>query len=246
MKAAIITGAGSGIGEATAKLFAQNDYHVFLLGRKKDALAKTAAACPFHTVIPCDLTNPKDVDAATSQILSAKNLALEVLIQNAGIFARHSFADGSEDLWRQQFETNLFAPVRFTRALWPHFVKNQKGSIVMVSSTLGIKPAGGTSAYSASKAALNSLTQTLALEGGPHNIRVNCVAPGIVDTPIHDFHAMESSKKQTAIEGLNPLQPIGRIGSPQEIASAIYFLATEQSSWTTGSIFSVDGGIHLA
>ncbi|MGE0632097.1 MAG: SDR family NAD(P)-dependent oxidoreductase [Pseudobdellovibrionaceae bacterium] len=246
MRSVIVTGAGTGIGAATAKLFSKNGYHAFLLGRRKEYLENVAKECSHSSVIPCDLTKAEDVNNAVSQILLNKKLSIEVLVQNAGIFERHSFAEGSDELWRNQFETNLFGAVRLTRAIWPYFAEKRKGSVVMVSSTLGMKPAGGMTAYCATKAAMISLTQSLAIEGGPLGIRVNCVAPGIVDTPIHSFHSMDSLEKETTLAQMSSLQPLGRIGTSEEIATSIFFLGSDQSSWTTGSTLAVDGGINLA
>lgn len=139
-------------------------------------------------------------------------------------------------------------PVTLTREITRYYEPNDmyllkqsvqfegQGSIVNVSSTLGVRPTAGTGAYSAMKAAQINWAQSLALEGAQHGIRVNCVAAGIVDTPIHPpgmIHQMHSA------------QPLGRVGRPEEIAQSIYFLATEQSAWTTGSVLHVDGGINL-
>ena len=118
-------------------------------------------------------------------------------------------------------------------------------SIVNVSSTLGLRPIENVSAYCATKAAMISWTETMALELGAQNIRVNCVAPGLVDTPIHPFHSQAPEKKQQSLEKLAPMQPLGRVGTAEEIARSIYFLASEDSAWTTGATLSVDGGINL-
>lgn len=235
MKAAVITGAGSGIGRATALQFAKQNFHVFLLGRDARKLRITHLECGDATSIPCDLTRQDEVDQVAKQILSS-NKNVEILINNAGTFTYKSFEQTTDEDWMGQFAIHVMGTLRITKAFWPTFVKNKKGSIVNVSSTLGLRPTAGTSAYSAMKAAQTNLTQTLALEGAPHNIRVNCVAPGIVDTPIHPPGAV--SQMQNA-------QPLGRVGRPEEIAQSIYFLATEASSWTTGSVLPVDGGINL-
>ena len=118
-------------------------------------------------------------------------------------------------------------------------------SIVNVSSTLGLKPTADTSAYSASKAAMNNWTQSLALALGSKKIRANCVCPGLVDTPIHSFHSLSIPEKEKTLQKLSPMQPLGRVGKSEEIAQSIYFLASEESAWTTGAILSVDGGINI-
>lgn len=236
MKAAIITGAGSGIGRATALQFAKQNYHVFLLGRDARKLRLTHLDCGDATSIACDLTKTEDVDQAVRQILNS-NKTLEVLVNNAGTFTYKPFDQTPDEDWMDQFMIHVMGAVRLTRALWPTFVRQKKGSIVNVSSTLGVRPTVQTSAYSAMKAAQVNWTQTLALEGAIHQIRVNCVCPGIVDTPIHP---------EGAIRSMQQAQPLGRVGQPQEIAQAVYFLATDSSAWTTGAVLHVDGGINLA
>ena len=235
MKAVIITGAGSGIGRATALQFARNNYHVFLLGRDSRKLRITHLECGDATSFSCDLTQYSEIENVVKQIQST-NKTVECLVNCAGTFTYNTFENTTDDDWMNQFQIHVLGTVRLTKLLWPSFVKNKRGSIINVSSTLGVRPTAGTSAYSAMKSAQVSLTQTLALEGSPHGIRVNCVAPGIVDTPIHppgSIHQMQNA------------QPLGRVGKPDEIAQSIFFLATENSAWTTGAVLHVDGGINL-
>ena len=246
-KAALITGASSGIGKASALTFAKNGYFVYLMGRDKGRLEETASLCPAGaSILSCDLKDPVAVKKRLEEVLHHKLYKLEILVNNAGIYQRHSVEEGSDELWREQFEVNVLAPVRLARALFPYFKAQGGGSIVNVSSTLGLSPVSNTSSYSAMKAALNNFTQTLALEGGAHNIRVNAVCPGIIDTPMHAFHSMATEDKKTALEQLKGLQPLGRFGTVEDIAKAIYFLGSDQSSWTTGSLLSVDGGVNIA
>lgn len=115
----------------------------------------------------------------------------------------------------------------------------------MISSTLAHKPTPMTAAYSASKAAIQNLTKTLALEGAPFNIRVNCVSPGIVETPIHNLAKLDVEARQKRADLMHSLQPLARMGKPNDIAEAVYFLGSEASAWTTGSILDVDGGINI-
>jgi NAD(P)-dependent dehydrogenase (short-subunit alcohol dehydrogenase family) len=245
-KAVLITGAGSGIGKATALEFASLGYFVYLVGRNKEKLEETASLCRAGARrYGCDLTDQSQIDKTTNDILSQKDTDLQILVNNAGIFQRHDFSEGGIKVWQQQFATNLFGAVAITQNIYPHFKKRGGGSILNVASTLGLKPSPSVSAYSASKAAMISWTQTLALEAGAFKIRVNCVCPGIVDTPIHSFHEMPTDKKGSVLKNLNPLQPLGTIGQPEQIAKAIAFLAGESSPWTTGAVLAVDGGINL-
>ncbi len=245
-KAVLITGAGSGIGEATVYEFSKNGYFVFLLGRDKDKLERVAGNCKFGASrIACDLTDPSQITKAVDHLKSRPDVKLEVLVNNAGIFERHPYSAGIE-IWEKIFKTNLMGPVNLTQQVVPLMIAQGSGSIVNVSSTLGIKPVADVSSYCAVKAAMNNWTQSLALELAPKKIRVNCVCPGIVDTPIHPFHQLKGPAKEQTLQGLSGLQPLGRIGTPEEIAKAIYFLASENSSWTTGAILSVDGGIGIS
>lgn len=247
-KAVLITGASSGIGAAAAKLFSQKGYFVYLLGRNEEHLTEVALHCEHGaSLLRCDLTNEAAIDKYTKHLFERPDTDLEVLVNNAGIFERtnHTSDAGSIHSWKKQFETNLFGAVRLTEKVLPLFMRKRRGSIVNVASTLGLRPTADTAAYSASKAAMISWTQGLALELGSMQIRVNCVAPGIVDTPIHQFHNLAHEEKQSVLNSLNDLQPLKRIGHVDDIARAIYFLGSEDSSWTTGAVLSVDGGINL-
>lgn len=245
-KAALITGSSSGIGAATALEFAKNGYFVYLMGRNRERLENVAAQCRSGaSILSCDLSDIPALNKRLDELLTVKIHRLEVVVNNAGIYETHSTESGSDDVWLRQFEVNLMGPVRIARALFPYFKEHGGGSIVNVASTLGMRPTGPTSAYSASKAAMINWTQSLALEGGPAKIRANCVCPGIVDTPIHSFHSLQNLQKEQTLAQLNPLQPLGRIGQPEDVAKAVYFLGSDLSSWTTGSILAVDGGINL-
>ncbi len=247
-KAVLITGASSGIGAATAKLFSQHGYFVYLLGRNEEHLTEVAIQCQHGaSLLRCDLNSEASVIKYTQHLFERPDTDLQILVNNAGIFERtnHTSDGGSLSSWRKQFDTNLFSAINITEKILPLFMQKKKGSIVNVSSTLGLKPSADTAAYSASKAAMINWTQSLAQELGPLQIRVNCVAPGIVDTPIHSFHHLKTEDKQNVLNQLSPLQPLQRIGNVDEIAQAIYFLGSEQSSWTTGAVLAVDGGINL-
>ncbi|MGZ5280105.1 MAG: SDR family NAD(P)-dependent oxidoreductase, partial [Pseudobdellovibrionaceae bacterium] len=168
---------------------------------------------------------------------------LQVLVNNAGIFEAHSSLDDSMEIWHRQFDTNFFGSVKLTMKVLPLLVKARGSWIVNVSSGLGLRPSPRHAAYSAAKAAIISWTKSLAQELGPHQVRVNCVAPGLVDTPIHGYKNEEQKKQM--MEQMKNLQPLGRVGTSGEIARSIYFLGSEESSWTTGAVLVVDGGINL-
>ena len=241
----IVTGASSGIGAEIAREFSKNNYYVFLLGRSEQKLKEVQKTCSGPTeTLAFDL---RDIGSFEKTIIKAleNKPPLEVLVNNAGIYHHQEFLQTSDATWEDQFAVNLMGPIRLTRLLWPIFVKNKKGNILNISSTLGLKPAPQTAAYSALKAALNNWTLTLAQEGGALNIRANAICPGIVDTPIHSFHALQEVAKNQILQNLSALQLLPSIGKPIHIAKAAYFLASDDSVWTTGSILSVDGGINI-
>lgn len=243
-KDVLITGAGSGIGKATAHLFSKNNYRVFLVGRNETKLLQTQKELQNTSVIvACDISTTDGRNHLQS-VLKKNSAAISTLINNAGVYKNLPFAKETMDHWIWHFQTNLFGAVHLTQLLWPDLQKS-KGTVVNVSSTLGLRPIVGTGAYSASKAALNSWTQTLALEGAKDGIRVNAICPGLVDTPIHSYHKSKDPKMLALRQQLNNLQPLGRVGEPEEIASAIFFAATESSQWMTGALIPVDGGVVL-
>ncbi len=256
-KAVLITGASSGIGAAAAEVFSQKGYFVYLLGRNAENLNKVLqkitqkSAEPSNPsksgqIIVCDLAQESDVLKVETVLKNMDpKIQIEALVNNAGIFQPHPFEEDNLNHWIGQFQTNLFGAVRITQIFFKYFKALKKGSVVNVSSTLGLRPVPGVSAYCASKAAMVNWTQALALEGAPFGIRANCVCPGMVDTPIHSFHSLPTDKKNEALVRLNQMQPLGRVGTPEEIAQSIYFLASDESPWTTGAILSVDGGIQI-
>lgn len=244
--AVLISGASSGIGAATALKFSSQGYFVYLLGRDEERLHEVALQCVNGaSLLKADLNNEAQVSKYAQHLSERADTRIEVLVNNAGIYEQHDFLDKGLDIWRQQFETNLFGSIRLTQKVLPLFLKQGQGSIVNVSSTLGLKPTGNTGAYSASKAAMVSWTQSLALELGPKNIRVNCICPGIVDTPIHGFHSQPITEKMKILSSMKGLQPLGRVGTSEELAESIFFIGSPKSSWTTGATLSVDGGISL-
>ncbi len=244
MKTVLITGAGTGIGKATAEHFLKNDWQVIAVGRRAEPLENLATAAPKKVLpVTCDLSRIKDVEELAKKIQAQPPFyeTLSVLVNNAGIYERKRFADSTDELWQRTFETNLMGSVRITRAFLKAIERN-RGVIINVSSTLGLKPVAETSVYSALKAAMINWTQALALEIAPSGARANCVCPGIVDTPIHSFDKMDSSLRAQ----FEKMQPLGRVGRPEDIAHAIYSLSGPGSEWITGASLSVDGGIILA
>jgi NAD(P)-dependent dehydrogenase (short-subunit alcohol dehydrogenase family) len=235
----VVTGAGSGIGQSIAVQIAERGHQVFGLGRDQAKLMNTSRLIRSGTFVfkAVDLACAEKTSSAVQEIqgwLDQTSLPLLGLVNNAGVYDNASFSETPDSIWERQFNSNLLSAVRLTRLLYPCLKAAAPSSVLNISSTLGLRPIVGTSAYSALKAAMVNWSQTLALEWAPYQIRVNCICPGIVETPIHGTRVLSGS-----------LQPIGRVGQPHDIAKAAWFLLSEDSAWTTGSVLTVDGGISL-
>lgn len=245
-KTAVITGASSGIGAEIAKRFAKEGYQLLLFGRNEQRLNAVRSECQTQKteILAFDLT---EFNLNTGAIAEKLELLAppEILINNAGIYQTGLLEETADSDWTNLFQVNLLSAVQLTKFLWPIFKKNNKGSVINISSTLGLKPTANTGAYSACKAALINWTYSLAQEGGAHNIRANCICPGIVDTPIHEFHSLPQAKKDVILKNMAELQLLGQIGTPADVAEAVLFMASDLSKWTTGSVLSVDGGINI-
>lgn len=239
----LVTGASSGIGAAVAKDLGQKGWNLLLVGRNQDRLNKVQESISSESKsLVCDLKIPKQLRSLFEQIESLKNAGARWhgLVNNAAIFHRLSFHDTTESMWLDEIETNLMGPVRILQRMIP--ILEDQSVIVNISSTLGLKPVANTVAYSAVKAALNNLTQGLALELAPR-IRVCAVLPGLTDTPIHPFYGASEDLKERKMA--HQAQPMGRMGKSEDIASAVSFLMSQESAWTTGTLMTVDGGISL-
>ena len=238
-KVAIITGGSRGIGKATAELFTREGAHVVITARD-EARVRSAAKELGVEGFAGDIRNNTDVENVVRKTLD-KFGRIDILVNNAGIFPRvRPLHETEEKDWNEVIDTNLTGQFRFTKAVIPHMMKNG-GCIVNVSSDAGLKSFENfeADAYSVSKAALIHLTRTLAAEYAKHKIRVNCVCPGIVETDMTEHFLKTEADKAFAVAE----HPIGRIGRPEDVAHAIFYLASEDSSWVTGAILPVDGGI---
>lgn len=241
---AVITGASSGIGEAAAYKFASEGYDLLLIGRSHERLEKVKTQAFKNSLQIKIETHAVDLNHFDGAALTFPSTPT-ILVNNAGVFDQNKPDDSNIKVWEDMFYTNLFGSVRITQSLWPIFKKNKKGSIVNVSSTLGLKPTPNTSAYSASKAAMVNWTLCLAQEGGQYNIRANAICPGFVDTPIHSFHDLPVKEKDKVLENIFEMQLLRKVGKPDHIAESIFFFGSELSSFTTGAIHSIDGGINI-
>lgn len=239
-KSVLITGGSRGIGAATAVYFARKGYKVAITYNKSlyaaKAMKETMAlnGCEF-IAIPCDVKNPTQVESAVRQTVSAFG-SLDVMVNNAGVALQKLITDTTDDDWQNILSTNLSGIFYGCRSAAKVMVNQKSGSIVNISSIWGVSGASMEVAYSATKSGIIGLTKALAKELGPSGIRVNCIAPGVIDTE------MNSNLDIADFAALADDTPLGRIGAAEEVASAIFYLA-DDASFVTGQVLNTDGGI---
>ncbi len=247
MKTVLITGGGSGIGFETARLLIESkNYRVVLLGRNRSRLESAAESLggisENISIFTCDLKDGTQIKKTVEKI-AGSHKGIYGLVNNAGIYPLGGLMDTTEETWDSAMDVNLKGPFLLTQAVVELMAKNPEGGrIVNVSSTAGLLPNHFALAYSVSKAAMIQMTRTLAKELGKDNITVNCVCPGIVRSPLHEtYHASKSELEQFyAKRGAS--FPLGRVGEPRDVASAVRFFLSEEASWVTGDVFVIDGG----
>ncbi|MDO5142320.1 MAG: SDR family oxidoreductase [Eubacteriales bacterium] len=235
MGAVFITGGSRGIGAACVRACAAAGWRVAFTYRESRAAAEQLAAETGAIALRADMADGAAVARAVTQAEQALG-AIEAVICNAGIAEQKLFQDLTDADWQRMLEVDLLGAVRTIRAALPGMLHRKRGSIVTVSSIWGQTGASCESHYAASKAALIGLTRSLALELGPSGIRVNCVAPGVIDT---DMNAVHSAEIRAALAADTPL---GRLGTASEVADSIVYLCSSRSSFVTGQVLGVTGG----
>jgi NAD(P)-dependent dehydrogenase (short-subunit alcohol dehydrogenase family) len=244
-KTFIITGATSGIGEAISKHLDALGHRCVLIGRNPERGQALETTLENSTWIQVDLAD-KNSPHILKRALAKLNLSkVDGLVNCAGAFSRQSFSsDGYLSHFDEQIVANLHTTINATHGCLD-LLKSAKGKILNVSSTVGLRPVPGTSAYSASKAALINLTQSMALELAEFGVAVNVLCPGIIESPIHDFFHLSKAEKEETRKQLAGLQPMGRIGQYEDILPWVETAMLHSSNWTTGATITVDGGINL-
>ena len=239
METAIITGGTSGIGLAAAKIFLAHDFNCALVGRSRERFDKIKSELAGNfEFISADVGKVDDCDKIISRTIEIFG-GVDVLINCAGIYHEGAITLTDEKIFDDIFATNVKGTFFTTRAAIDELIKS-RGSIVNVASDAGIRGNYFCAAYAASKGAVVAFTKSLALELASFSIRVNCVAPGDVLTPL-TLNQLKISGSTVA--ELAKIYPLGRIGTAHEVAEAIYFLASESANFITGTILTVDGGL---
>ncbi|MCU0311776.1 MAG: SDR family oxidoreductase [Acidimicrobiales bacterium] len=232
MGIAVVTGAGQGLGRATAERLARDGHHVVALDLDGERAAATAAAVDGDWR-QCDVTDPDAVHAVAASLDGC-----QILVNNAGIWAFHSILEMSPDDARAVIEVNVLGVVWCTQAFAPLMKAGGGGSIVNLSSGAAYTNSPGLGTYPATKAAVESLTRTMALELGPSGIRTNAVGPGLIvsDGTAANYQGDRAAERAKGV-------PLGRVGTPADIADVIAFLCADDSRYVNGQVIYVDGGI---
>lgn len=243
-KVAVITGASSGIGRATALLFARNGAQVIAVGRSEHELGslRDEARAAGGVVKPhlADVTETSQMDRLVSDTVQHHG-KIDVLVNAAGIIKNGTISDTTLSDWDKMMNINLRSMFYLMQKCVPH-LQETRGNIVNVSSVTGLRAFPGVLAYCVSKAATDQLTRCSALELAPKGVRVNAVNPGVVVSNLHKRGGMSDEDYEKFLANAKNTHPLGRPGTPEEVADLIYFLASDNASWITGVTYEIDGG----
>jgi NAD(P)-dependent dehydrogenase (short-subunit alcohol dehydrogenase family) len=243
-KVAIVTGASSGIGRATALLFAERGIKVVGIGRnEKELTAVRQEAKEKNGVLRTHLADIQENSQVERMVIETVEAfgGIDVLVNAAGIITNGSIETTTLDEWDKMMNINLRSVFFMMQKCVPHLEKT-RGNIVNVSSVTGVRAFPNVLAYCVSKAAVDQLTRCSALELAPKGIRVNAVNPGVVVTNIHKRGGMDEEKYEQFLEHSKTTHPLGRVGEAREVAELIYFLSSESAAWITGVTYEIDGG----
>ncbi|MBR3058687.1 MAG: SDR family oxidoreductase [Clostridiales bacterium] len=239
-KHCLITGGSRGIGAATAYRFAKEGYRITFFYRSDSESAQYTLERIRKITSYCQAlkVDVRDYDSVQEAVRYAEEEfgPVDVLVSNAGISKIKLFTETTKEDWDSIQDTNIGGLYNLSQAVLHSMIKRHEGSIITISSMWGVTGASCEVAYSTSKAAIIGFTKALALELGPSNIRVNCVAPGVIDTE------MNASLDDETRDSLSENTPLCRIGTPEEVADAVYFLASDNASFITGQVLGVNGG----
>ncbi len=235
MKTALITGGSRGIGAAIVRALTAKGWRVAFCYKSSQQAAEQLSRETGAIPLPCDVTDSAQVRAMTEAALRQLS-HIDLLVNNAGVAWQGLLTDMTDDDWRTVLDTSLTAAFFTCRALLPGMVSRQSGRIINIASIWGRVGASCEAAYSAAKAGLIGLTKALAKEVGPSGITVNCLCPGVIRTD------MLSCYTEGDLAALADETPLGRLGTPEDVAAAVCWLADEAAAFVTGQIIGVDGG----
>ena len=243
-KVVIVTGASSGIGRASAMAFASRGATVVAVGRNNKELSSMMAQVQGDggSIKPhlADVTELSQVDRIVSETVHTLG-RIDVLVNSAGIIKNGTIENTALDDWDKMMNVNLRSVFALSQKCVPYLAES-KGNIVNVSSVAGTRAFPNLLSYCVSKAAIDQMTRCSALDLAPMGIRVNAVNPGVVVTNIHKRGGMEDAAYDAFLEHSKSTHPIGRVGTPEEVAELVYYLASENASWITGATYAIDGG----
>lgn len=239
-KSVLITGGARGIGAATVRKFIEQGYETAFFYRENDEAAKALQEETGAVAIRCDVADRQQIREGVKAARTFLGItAFDTLVCNAGFSISGLFTDLSDEDWSRLLNVNLNGIIHVTKEVLPAMISEKKGQIIMVSSMWGQTGASCEAAYSATKAAVIGLAKSLAKEAGPSGIRVNVVSPGVIDTDMNRCYSAET------MDQLAEEVPLGRVGGAEEVAKAIYFLASDEASYITGQVLGVNGGFYI-
>ena len=237
-KTAIITGGGTGIGLATARAFYQEGAKIILFGRRKEKLEKAVEKLGDSAIIvQGDMTNNNDLDQLINETLHNFK-KIDILVNNAGLFNGSPLHEISDSQWDEIMDINIRSVFQLTRRVLPVMLSQKYGSIIHISSILGLIAVPQVAAYNVSKGALNQFSRSIAVEYGSSGIRSNSICPGLIATDM----TADLMKDADLMKEWSKDYPIGRFGKPEDVANACLYLASDESSFVTGITLPVDGG----
>ena len=244
-KTALVTGGGTGIGRAIAKLFAEEGAQVAISGRRKERLNEVVAEIGSHAMaVQADVAEEKDVRRMVNEAVDHMG-RIDILVNNAAIITRRStLVDTPLEDWDLMNAVNVRGVYLVCKAVLPHMIEHGYGSIVNIASVAGQRGQPGNSAYSTTKGAVMNLTRSLAVDYGPYGVRANSISPALVRTEMAETRLKPDDEwDERAAREWIPNYPLGRLGEPEDIASGALFLASEEASWISGIDLTIDGGM---